>query len=192
MNRIKKLRTISNAIADVVSEVGHDKLTIPVIASKAGMTPSNLYVYFNSKTDMLNYADYDIENQLITAMLQPCHDKYDAIFTICHNLFYHLLSHPQHFSYLKQRNHISAYHLLHGEFTDAKIELNNHVSAAALRVGLTSDGLSCLLFSPIIDLATIALTKSPHNYDDVISLIVSRTYPPASKQTHTLSHHYLR
>ncbi|MCW8347494.1 TetR/AcrR family transcriptional regulator [Vibrio sp. ZSDZ65] len=174
MNRRKKLRIISDAIACASREVGYNNLTVPRIAEKSGMTPSNLYVYFNSKKDMLNYAQSDIENRLIVAILRPHKDLDNSIHSACTNLFHYLLDYPDHFMYLKQRNNINAYSLINGEITTAKIRLVGMLSIAAKASKTTTETLSCLLFSPIIDLATIAHTTNSQSHDDIISLIVDR------------------
>ncbi|MFW9806432.1 MAG: TetR/AcrR family transcriptional regulator [Candidatus Thorarchaeota archaeon] len=100
-----KYDSILKASIKLVNELGFDGISISKIAKKAKVSPATIYIYFDSKEDLLTKLYSDIRRKMSEGALEGLEEgmAIEAIFkSIWHHAFSFNLSHPEYLTYREQ------------------------------------------------------------------------------------------
>jgi AcrR family transcriptional regulator len=102
----KKLTQIREAFINTIVEEGFSGTSMSKIAKRAGVSPATIYIYFDSKEDMINKVylqlKLDISKQIVEGV-NPDSREYEKTFKAMWRRTYHyLLQNPNSFCFFEQ------------------------------------------------------------------------------------------
>lgn len=101
----EKKSRIKNAVVKVVLEEGLSGVSISKIAKSAGVSPATVYVYYESKDDMMKSMLMEYASMLWQAVQENVtleQSGQQIIDTLAHNYYHYMVRHEMEFSFVEQ------------------------------------------------------------------------------------------
>ncbi len=155
----EKEKRIKDAVIELMLEEGFHGTSISKIARKAEVSPATVYIYYESKEDMLQniYLEYSEEvYDYLLARVRPDMDGFQLIETLIREFYAYMLNHQEAFSFVEQFSGCPA---LSNQCTGKKgichiFELLSSLKETHVVKPYSDEILSALIFSPVKTIAT--------------------------------------
>ena len=133
----KKAEAITKAIIKLVNSIGFANISMSKIARETGISPATLYIYYESKDDMLRKVYMDIKRQMSRECIRNINiddDIKSVVYQLCRNLLAYMETHADEFLFLEQ----SANSPIATDDMIQQLEENNKDIVKAFRKGIES------------------------------------------------------
>lgn len=131
----RKPEAITKTIIKLINNIGFANISMSKIAKETGLSPATLYIYYESKDDMLRKTYMSIKRQMSQECLSNINisdDIKDIVFQLCRNLLAYMETHADEFLFLEQ----SANSPLVTDDMIQQLEENNQDIIRAFRKGI--------------------------------------------------------
>ncbi len=101
----RKEESVFNASIKIINEEGLTNVSMSKIAKEAGVSPATLYIYYDSKTDLLLKVFLEARKRLFSACSQgvdPDGDVREGVMRFGRNIYQYIKEYPAYFSFLEQ------------------------------------------------------------------------------------------
>ena len=101
----RKPEAITKTIIKLINNIGFANISMSKIAKETGLSPATLYIYYESKDDMLRKTYMSIKRQMSQECLSNINisdDIKDIVFQLCRNLLAYMETHADEFLFLEQ------------------------------------------------------------------------------------------
>lgn len=133
----KKTEAITKAIIKLINTIGFADISMSKIAKETGISPATLYIYYESKDDMLRKVYMSVKKQMSRECIKGIDisdDIRNVVNQLCRNLLAYMETHTEEFLFLEQ----AANSPLVTDDMIQKIEENNKEITIAFQKGIES------------------------------------------------------